>query len=100
MNNPVTVKGASVGFDQAVREIVAWRAAPCSLWMILGAESDRDGFALRPAPWEGPGEYQAVEWTDRRTTLVRVPVAGISLQEAAQRAAAKGAPRNIEGEQL
>lgn len=42
------------------------------LWMLLSKESDRDGYALQPEKWEGPGEYQCVEYPDGRITLVKV----------------------------
>lgn len=42
------------------------------LWILLGTEHDRDGYALKPQKWEGPGEYQCVEYPDGSTTLVKV----------------------------
>jgi hypothetical protein len=31
---------------------------PRALWLLLSDEHERDGYALKPAKWEGPGEYQ------------------------------------------
>lgn len=42
------------------------------LWVLLGAESARDGYALKPSPWEGPGEYQRVVYPDGRDVLHKV----------------------------
>ena len=44
------------------------------LWVLLADEHERDGYALKPAPWEGPGEYQRVtyEGGDSLGVLVKV----------------------------
>jgi len=70
------------GFDEAVQAIVAGNAKAHALWVLLSEPSARDGYALKPMPWEGPGEYQHVSHDDGRTGFVRVPDTGISLQHA------------------
>jgi hypothetical protein len=40
-----------------------------ALWILLASEHDRDGYALRPRVWEGPGEYQRVSETDKPDDL-------------------------------
>lgn len=74
-----------VGFDGAVDAIVAGQANAHALWLLLSSESDRDGYWLRPMPWEGSGEYQRVSYKDGRDGLVRVPGIGTDLNEAARR---------------
>lgn len=74
-----------VGFDEAVEAIVAGQAEAGALWLLLSSEGDRDGYWLRPMPWEGSGEYQRVSYKDGRNGLVRVPGIGTSLNEAAER---------------
>lgn len=67
-------KQTQVGFDTASAAIKAGHAKPRQLWLLLAAQSDRDGYALRPFPWEGPGEYQHVWYDDERgSVLVRLP---------------------------
>lgn len=62
------------GAEHAVAEIRAGRARARALWIILKHESDRDAFALKPDPWEGPGEYQMVEYDGKRFgVLVKLP---------------------------
>ncbi len=63
------------GFDHAKREIFAGRAQARSLWVLLSTEQDRDGYALKPSPWEGPGEYQHVIFSPAKDlgVLVRLP---------------------------
>ena len=74
MDNALTdLKQGRAGYDEAVREIAAGRAKPRNLWVLLSAESQRDGYALKPAPWEGPGEYQFVEFMNNSWRLVRLP---------------------------
>lgn len=62
-----------IGFTEARREILAGRATAHFLWLLLDSEDDREGLALKPAPWEGPGEYQRVVFADGRDVLVRLP---------------------------
>lgn len=61
------------GFNAAVDAIERGEACACSLWLMLCDESERDGYALKPQPWEGRGQYQRVEYTDGRSVLVRLP---------------------------
>lgn len=61
-------------YCEAKREIEAGRATAHALWMLLRDRSDRDGYALRPALWAGPGEYQRVSHVDGRDVLVRLPL--------------------------
>jgi len=63
----------STQFDFAVTEIRAGRAQAHALWTLLSSESERDGFALKPAAWEGQGEYQRVTFQDGRDCLVHIP---------------------------
>lgn len=44
------------------------------LWVLLSDEHERDGYALKPDPWEGPGEYQRVTYPggDSLGVLVKV----------------------------
>lgn len=79
------------GFDEAVAAVAAGTAQAHALWMLLSSEADRDGFALKPSPWEGAGEYQRVAFADGRDVLVRIPIC-TSIADAAarlQRLAAK-----------
>lgn len=41
-----------------------------ALWVILTDERERDGFALKPFKWEGPGTYQRVIFRDGRDGFV------------------------------
>lgn len=60
-------------YDEAQKEIAAGRAKARSLWLLLSDEHDRDGYALRPEKWEGPGEYQCVVRADETLgVLVRI----------------------------
>ena len=43
-----------------------------NLWVILKDEADRDGYALKPLKWEGPGEYQRFTLDDGRDFLIKV----------------------------
>jgi hypothetical protein len=67
------------GFDVALAAIAKGEAIASALWLLLGTEADRDGYALKPSPWEGPGEYQCVTFSDGRSVLVRVPSDGRAL---------------------
>lgn len=59
-------------YDEARNAISAGTAVARALWVLLSAESDRDGFALKPMPWEGPGEYQHVIFGNGRNGFVKV----------------------------
>lgn len=61
------------GFQEAQAAILAGRATAHSLWQLISNESDREGYALKPVPWEGSGEYQRVEFADGRDVYVRIP---------------------------
>lgn len=67
------------GYKDVCQAIAAGQATAHSLWVLLSAETDRDGYALKPMPWEGSGEYQRVEYSDGRDGLVRVPADGAFL---------------------
>lgn len=58
-----------IGFDSALKAIRAKQAEPHALWVLLREESERDGYAIKPAPWEGPGEYQHVRYFDERGSV-------------------------------
>ena len=60
------------GFNEARKAIFSGRAQAHELWVLLSDERQRDGYALKPSPWEGPGEYQRVTFDDGRNVLVRV----------------------------
>jgi hypothetical protein len=63
----------TIGYDEARREILAGRAEARALWVLLSHEHQRDGYALKPTPWEGPGEYQHVVFYGGRGVLVHIP---------------------------
>lgn len=63
-------------YEEAAAAIAEGRAVARQLWVILREENERDGYALRPMPWEGPGEYQSVEYADGRKGFVRLPPLG------------------------
>lgn len=73
------------GFDVAVAAVVAGTAKAHSLWVILSKESERNGYALKPMPWEGSGEYQHVSFDDGRDGFVRIPSMHYSIDETAKR---------------
>ncbi|MCA0276311.1 MAG: hypothetical protein LCH86_09920 [Proteobacteria bacterium] len=68
-----TGKHQAIGFNEAKRAIATGRARARALWVILTDEHQRDGYALKPSPWEGPGEYQNVSFGDGPGSLVRLP---------------------------
>lgn len=74
-----------VGFDEAVVAVVAGTAKAQSLWTLLSKESDRDGYGLKPSPWEGAGEYQRVVFDDGRDVFVRIPDFHYSIDDTAKR---------------
>lgn len=61
------------GYDEAAQSIRAGKAQAFALWVLLTNESERDGFHLKPMPWEGPGEYQHVKYDDGRDGFVMLP---------------------------
>lgn len=65
-----------VGYDEAVEAITAGRATARALWVIVSSENQRDEYALKPSPYEGPGEYQHVVFTDGGPRLIRLPEYG------------------------
>lgn len=79
VNHPNRSKKAKTAFEKAAADIKAGRARGHALWILLGAESDRDGYALKPSPWEGPGSYQHVSVGDDLGYLVLTPGDGRSL---------------------
>lgn len=80
-----------VGFDAASEAIKAGKATPRHLWVLLLNESDRDGYAYKPEPWEGAGQYQMVHFSDGRKCFVRLP-SWDHLPEPAAIAKATGSP--------
>lgn len=70
-----------MNFETAQKEINAGKLQPHSLWILIANESDSDGYGLKPATWEGSGEYQRVSQGDDLGFLVKVP-AGRSLKAA------------------
>jgi hypothetical protein len=68
-----TKMNSRIGYDAASEAILEGRARPHALWLLLGDESDRNGYGLKPCPWEGAGEYQCVSFADGRSLLVRLP---------------------------
>ena len=63
----------AIGYKQAVDAIAARTATAHALFVLLSSEHDRDGYWLKPSPWEGPGEYQRVTFEDGRSVFVRLP---------------------------
>lgn len=61
------------GYDAAAKAIAKGQAKGHALWVLLLDESDRDGKALKPMPWEGAGEYQHVVFNDGRDGFIRIP---------------------------
>lgn len=75
------------GYQEARKAIEEGRATPHALWVLLSNESDRDGYALKPRPWEGPGEYQHVKFLGEYGHFVRLPSNAPSLIKLAQKVA-------------
>lgn len=77
----MTNRQTQIGYDRAQAAIAAGEATGHALWILLSAETDRDGYALKPDPWEGPGEYQHVSFAPDRQApaLVRIPAGRKSL---------------------
>lgn len=79
MTDPQTIAAgmtraeARAGYDEAKAAIWAGAAKPKALWVQVGRQDQRDGYALRPNPWEGPGEYQHVAFDDDYCRLIRLP---------------------------
>ena len=72
MNATATTQ-TQIGFDEARKAIFAGMAKAHALWVLLRDEHQRDGYALKPMPWEGSGEYQHVSFSDGRRGFVRLP---------------------------
>lgn len=77
-----------IGFDEAVREIKSGNALPRCLWVSCPNETHRDGYALKPSPWEGPGVYQHVQFGAEVGRLVRLPENGPRLTDIAAQVSA------------
>jgi hypothetical protein len=77
-----TPKSAATAYAEAAKEVFGGRAKAHALWVLLSKESDRDGYALRPMPWEGSGEYQHFSFADGRDGFVKVPDGNWSLRRA------------------
>jgi hypothetical protein len=60
-------------YREAKKAIAEGRATGHALWVLLSDEHQRDGYALKPIPWEGAGEYQHVTFDDGRDGFVRIP---------------------------
>lgn len=60
-------------YDEAVAAIAAGTAKGHALWVLLTTEGEREGYALKPMPWEGSGQYQHVTFDDGRSGFVRIP---------------------------
>lgn len=75
MNTPVNapMNTPRKGWLNACQEIADGKAVASALWTLLSKESDRAGYALRPDPWEGPGEYQHLERPNLTGCFVRLP---------------------------
>lgn len=63
----------ATAYDQAAQAISAGEAKGQALWCIISNEHMRDGYLLRPMPWEGSGQYQHVSYNDGRDGFVRIP---------------------------
>lgn len=77
---------SQIGYDRAVEAITAGTATPRAAWLVVGVEHQRDGYAMKPSPWEGPGEYQHVVFADNYFGLVRLPDNARRLTDIAARA--------------
>ena len=66
-----------MNFETAKQWIADGKLVPHSLWILLSKETERDGYALKPATWEGPGEYQHVSVAGESLGfLVKCPASG------------------------
>lgn len=72
-------KATTNGYNEALKAIEEGRATGHALWVLIGKKSDRDGYALKPSPWEGPGSYQRVTIDGNPYRLVRIPSGSRSL---------------------
>lgn len=72
---------SQVGYDEAAAAIAAGKAIAKTLWVLIEDERQRDGFALKPSPWEGAGEYQHVAFDDDYCRLVRLPAEAARLTD-------------------
>lgn len=68
-----TVQQTREGYDAAKAAIAAGTAEARALWVLLTEEDEREGYWLKPMPWEGSGEYQAVHYNDGRAGFVKIP---------------------------
>lgn len=64
----------TAGFAEAAKAIEAGHAEARALWVLLAKEDERDGYDLKPMPWEGPGQYQRIVYANGRDGFVRLPV--------------------------
>jgi len=63
-----------MNYATAKHEISNGKLVSHSLWMLIKSEHERDGYALKPATWEGSGEYQHVSKAGESLGfLVKVP---------------------------
>ena len=60
-------------YEETAAAIELGKATAHCLWISIGEENARDGYALKPMPWEGPGSYQRVHFADGRDGLIRIP---------------------------
>lgn len=61
-----------IGFKKASLAIAKGTATAHPLWAVLHNEEQREGYLIRPSPWEGPGDYQHVSFSDGRKVFVRI----------------------------
>jgi hypothetical protein len=66
-------------YEDAKLAIANGTAEAFALWVLLADEHDRDGYALKPMPWEGSGEYQHITFVDGRDGFVKIPLGQRSL---------------------
>ena len=67
----MTAATTKTAYEEAARAIAEGRAEGHALWVLLSDEHERDGYWLKPMPWEGPGEYQSVRYHDGRAGFVK-----------------------------
>jgi hypothetical protein len=75
----------NAGYEEAAKAILDGKAIPHALWILVDGEHARDGYALKPNPWEGPGEYQHIEFDGEYGRLVRIPLGVQSLCQLYER---------------
>lgn len=69
-------------YYQPKKAVADGSAKASALWVFLSDEHSRDGYGLKPMPWEGTGEYQHVTFNDGRDGFVRTPDEGRPLPVA------------------